>query len=102
MHATLALAPGDLLEQRLLPTPAGWSPVLRLLHRPGGPGASVQLDEWGQALFAGCTGAVPLRTQLELLATAHGLDADALAAAVIPTVRTAILRGLLHPTELPA
>jgi methylase of polypeptide subunit release factors len=102
LNAALSLARSDLLEQRLLPTPTGWSPVLRLLHRPGGPGASVQLDEWGQALFAGCTGAVPLRTQVELLAAAHGLDADALAAAVLPTVRTAISRGLLHPTELPA
>lgn len=93
----LALAPSDLLEQRSLPTADGWTPVLRLLRRPGGPGASVQLDEWGQALLAGCTGAVPLRTQVDLLAAAHGLDPAALAAAVLPAVRTAITRGLLNP-----
>lgn len=100
MESTLSLAPGDILEQRLLPGPDGWAPVLRQLHRPGGPGASVQLDEWGQALIAGCTGAVPLHTQIELLAAAHGLAPDALTSAVIPAVRTAITRGLLHPVDL--
>jgi methylase of polypeptide subunit release factors len=102
LDATLSLARDDLLEQRLLPTPVGWNPILRLLHRPGGPGASVQLDEWGQALLGGCTGAVPLRTQIDLLAAAHGLDADALATAVLPAVRTAVSRGLLHPVDISA
>jgi hypothetical protein len=93
----LALAPGDLLERRALPGGTGWATVLRMLHRPGGPGASVQLDEWGEALLGGCTGAVPLGVQVELLAAAHRLDAAALAQAVLPAVRTAITRGLLHP-----
>lgn len=99
LAATLALAESDLLEQRFVPSPEGWSPVLRLLHRPGGPGASVQLDEWGQALLAGCTGALPLGTLVDLLAAAHGLRPEALQAAVIPAVRTAITRGLLHPVD---
>lgn len=95
----LSLAPTDLLEQRSVPGRDGWTPVLRMLHRPGGPGASVQLDEWGQALFAGCTGALPLRTIVELLAAAHELDAAALATAIMPTIRTAVTRGLLHPAD---
>lgn len=99
MATRLALAESDLLEQRFVPSSEGWSPVLRLLHRPGGPGAGVQLDEWGQALLAGCTGALPLGTLVELLAAAHGLVPAALQAAVIPAVRTAITRGLLHPVE---
>jgi methylase of polypeptide subunit release factors len=93
----LALSSGDLLEQRALPGGSGWTTVLRMLRRPGGPGATVQLDEWGQALLGGCTGAVPLGVQVELLAAAHRLDPAALAAAVLPAVRTAITRGLLHP-----
>ncbi|MEO7126944.1 MAG: class I SAM-dependent methyltransferase [Nakamurella sp.] len=97
LDTTLSLAANDILEQRLLPGTDGWSPVLRLLRRPGGPGATVQLDEWGQALLAGCTGAVSLRTQVALLASAHNLNADALASAVLPAIRTAITRGLLHP-----
>jgi len=101
LSTRLSLAPGDLLERRALPGANGWRTVLRLLHRPGGPGASVQLDEWGQALLGGCTGAVPLGVQVQLLAAAHQLDPAALAAAVLPAVRTAITRGLLHPVDAP-
>lgn len=97
----LSLAAADLLHQQHVPSDEGWIPVLRQLHRPGVPGATVQLDEWGQALLGGCTGAVTLRTQVEILAGAHGLDPAALVTAVIPTVRTAITRGLLHPVDGP-
>lgn len=95
----LSLAPDVLLEQRALPGHQGWSTVLRMLRRPHGPGASVQLDEWGQALLGGCTGAVPLAVLVEVLAAAHSIDAHALTAAVLPAVRVAITRGLLHPTQ---
>lgn len=94
-----SLSPGDLLEQRSLPGHQGWTTVLRRLHRPGGPGASVQLDEWGQALLGGCTGEVPLAIQVTLLAAAHGVDEHALAAAVLPAVRVGVTRGLLHPVD---
>jgi methylase of polypeptide subunit release factors len=94
-----SLSEGDLLERRSLPGHQGWTTVLRRLHRPGGPGANLQLDEWGQALLGGCTGTVPLAVQIALLATAHGIDHDALTAAVLPAVRVAISRGLLHPVE---
>ena len=94
-----ALAPGDLLERRSLPGHQGWATVLRRLHRPGGPGAAVQLDEWGQALLGGCTGSVPLAVQVGLLAAAHGVDEQALAAAVLPAVRVAVTRGLLYPVD---
>ena len=93
----LSLAPSVILEQRAIPGHEGWATVLRMLRRPGGPGATIQLDEWGQALFAGCTGDLPLAVLLDLLATAHALDLGALAEAVLPTVRVAITRGLLHP-----
>jgi methylase of polypeptide subunit release factors len=101
LAARLSLAPGDLLEQRALPGGQGWSTVLRMLRRPGGPGATVQLDEWGQSLLGGCTGTVPLGVQVQVLAAAHGLDADALTEAMLPAVRTAITRGLLHPVDGP-
>ncbi len=95
----LALAPSVILEQRALAGPQGWTTALSLLRRPGGPGATLQLDEWGQELLAGCTGEVPLAVQLDLLAGAHDLDLGALADAVLPTVRVAITRGLLHPVD---
>lgn len=97
LEARLSLAATGLLEQRLVVGADGWTPVLRMVQRPGGPGARIHLDEWGQALFAGCTGALRWGDLVELLAAAHGIDADQLAAALMPTVRMAITRGILHP-----
>ncbi len=99
LASRLALSAAVILEERALAGHEGWSTVLRMLRRPGGPGATVQVDEWGRALLAGCTGAVPLSMLVDLLAAAHGLDSDALAAAVLPSIRVAVTRGLLHPTE---
>lgn len=97
----LAVSAGVWLEQRALPGPLGWEPVLRMLRRAGGPGATLQVDEWGQTLLAGCTGAAPLAVVIRLLAEAHELDPDPLTAAVLPSVREAITRGLLHPVTDP-
>lgn len=98
----LALSSAVILEERALAGHEGWSTVLRMLRRPGGPGATVQVDEWGKALLGGCTGAVPLSMLVELLAAAHHLDSDALADAVLPSVRVAVSRGLLQPVEVDA
>jgi len=97
LQARLALSPQVVLEQRSLAGHEGWTTVLRMLRRQGGPGAMLQLDEWGQALLAGCNGQVPLQLLVDLLAAAHGLSTDALAAAILPSVRVAIIRGLLEP-----
>jgi methylase of polypeptide subunit release factors len=91
------LAPQVLLEQRALPGHEGWNVVFRMVRRTGGPGATLQLDEWSQALLAGCTGAVPLQVLIELLASAHSVPVGALAAAIVPSVRVAVMRGLLLP-----
>lgn len=91
------LAPQVMLEQRALPGHEGWNVVFRMVRRQGGPGATLQLDEWSQALLAGCTGAVPLQVLVELLASAHAVPAGALAAAIVPSVRVAVMRGLLLP-----
>lgn len=96
LESRLSLAPSVILEQRAIPSDRGWSTVLRMLRRPGGPGATLQVDDWGQALLAGCTGEAPLSVLVDLLAQAHGVDRDALAAAVLPAIRTGITRGLLH------
>ena len=93
----LALAADAILETRALAGHEGWATVLRMLRRPGGPGAVLQLDEWGQSLLAGCTGEVPLLVLVELLAQAHQVPTAALAEAVLPSIRAGITRGLLHP-----
>ena len=87
------------LEQRALASHEGWTTVLRLLRRPGGPGATLHIDEWVQSLLAGCAGELPLAMLLDLMAAAHGLDVAALAEAVLPIIREGITRGLLHPVE---
>ncbi len=97
LNSRFSLSPQAILEQRSLAGHEGWVAVLRLLRRVGAPGATLQLDEWGQALLGGCTGAVPLTLLIELLSAAHGLSEDALAAAVLPAIRVAVLRGLLDP-----
>ena len=97
LGSRLALSPQVMLEQRSLAGHEGWTTVLRMARRQGGPGATMQLDEWGQALLAGCTGAAPLQLLIDLLATAHDLSTEALAEAVLPSVRFAITRGLLEP-----
>jgi hypothetical protein len=71
--------------------------MLRLVRRLGGAGATLQVDEWGQSLLAGCTGALPLAVLIELLAGAHAVPAGALAEAIVPAVRVAVTRGLLVP-----
>ena len=54
LRSHLALSPQVILEQRSLAGHEGWTTVLRMIRRQGGPGATLQLDEWGQALLAGC------------------------------------------------
>ena len=97
LASRLALCPAVILEQRSLLGHEGWTTVLRMIRRQGGPGATLQLDQWGQSLLAGCSGTVPLQVLVDLLATAHGLSPEALAAAVLPSIRVAVIRGLLEP-----
>ncbi len=97
LGSRLTLSPQVMLEQQSLAGRDGWTTVLRMARRLGGPGATLQLDEWGQSLLAGCTGAAPLQLLIDLLAAAHHLSPDGLAAAVLPSVRVAITRGLLEP-----
>jgi hypothetical protein len=56
----------------------------------------IGVDDVLRALLAGCRGEVPLGTLLQLLATHHGVDADALAEAALPEIREAIGRGILY------
>jgi methylase of polypeptide subunit release factors len=97
LASRLVLSPQVILERRSLAGDDGWTTVLRMIRRPGGPGATLELDDWGQALLAGCRGEAPLRLLIELLAAAHGVDTGALAVAVLPAVRAAVIRGLLEP-----
>lgn len=94
LDARLATAP-VFCDTQSLPGDDGWTEIGSVVRRPGGPGAVLGVDEVSRALLAGCRGEVPLRTLIELLATYHGVDADALAEAALPMVREAIGRGIL-------
>lgn len=98
LTARLSTAP-ILLEENSLPGPEGWQRISAVVRRPGGPGATLGVDEVFTALLAGCRGEVPLGTLIELLAAHHGVDAGALAAAALPEVREAVGRGILHPVS---
>ena len=78
LAARLSAAP-VFLEETSLPGPEGWQ-RFRPSSTPGRPAAVVGVDEVSRALLAGCRGEVPLGTLIEL-ATHHGVDAGALAAA---------------------
>ncbi|CAN5354265.1 methyltransferase [soil metagenome] len=84
------------LEEQSLPGEDGWQMVGAAVRRPGGPGAIIGVDEVSRALLAGCRGEVPLGVLIDLLATHHGVDGDALAEAALPVVREAIGRGILY------
>ncbi|KUH65529.1 methyltransferase [Mycolicibacterium novocastrense] len=98
LAARLSTAP-VFLEEQSLPGPDGWQVVGAAVRRPGGPGAVIGVDEIGRALLAGCRGEVPLGTLIDLLATVHGVDADALAGAALPVVREAVGRGILFQAD---
>ncbi|UUO00971.1 methyltransferase [Mycolicibacterium novocastrense] len=98
LAARLSTAP-VFLEEQSLPGPDGWQVVGAAVRRPGGPGAVIGVDEIGRALLAGCRGEVPLGTLIDLLATVHGVDADALAGAALPVVREAVGRGILFQAQ---
>ncbi|MDD7917150.1 methyltransferase [Actinomycetospora callitridis] len=84
------------LERGLVPTDEGWSEVAATLVRLDGPQWRHDVDELGAALLAGCRGYLPLRDLLELLALAHGRDADELAEATLPVVRDLVRHGMLE------
>jgi hypothetical protein len=98
LAARLSTAP-VFLEEQSLPGPEGWQTVGAAVRRPGGPGAVLGVDEVSRALLAGCRGEVPLGMLIDLLASVHGVDGDALAEAALPVVREAIGRGILYEAE---
>jgi hypothetical protein len=98
LAARLSTAP-VFLEEQSLPGPEGWQTIGAAVRRPGGPGAVLGVDEVSRALLAGCRGEVPLGMLIDLLASVHDVDGDALAEAALPVVREAIGRGILYEAE---
>lgn len=99
LDTRFVLGPDVVLDRRDVPGPQGWTPEPPVLRRSSGPGWQHRTDEWGAALLAGCTGALPLDELIGLLAAAHDQPADPLVAATVPLVRDLVRHGLLLPAE---
>jgi hypothetical protein len=106
LDEALVVPPTTALERGY--TPAGpeseqgaWQRIGGTLVRLDGPQWRHDLDELGEALLAGCRGHLPLRDLTELLALAHGRDAEELTAAALPVVRELFLHGMLVPGPTP-
>jgi hypothetical protein len=56
-----------------------------------------EVDPLVLALVGGCTGEVPLREQLALLAIAHEVDPEELADAAGPIITHLVERGVITP-----
>ncbi|MCD2197319.1 methyltransferase [Actinomycetospora endophytica] len=106
LDETLVVPPTTALERGYTPVSpeedvadddGGWRRIGGTLVRLDGPQWRHDLDELGEALLAGCRGHLPLRDLCELLALAHGRDADELTAAALPVVRELFLHGMVVP-----
>jgi methylase of polypeptide subunit release factors len=85
------------LEEVSQPGAAGWSALVRRLHRTNGPGWQHEVDEPTAKLLAGCQGALPLQDLLALLEAAYGpIDH----AAALPIVHDLVLHGMLTPSTM--
>jgi len=98
LDARLAVAPSVVLERYAEPGDQGWAEAGAAVARMDGPRWRHEVDEPAATLLAGCSGALPLRDLVELLAFAHDRPADELVAATLPAVREFVRHGLLLPS----
>ncbi len=98
LDARLAVAPSVVLERYAEPGAEGWAEAGAAVARMDGPRWRHEVDEPAAALLAGCSGALPLRDLVELLAFAHDRPVDELVAATLPAVREFVRHGLLLPS----
>lgn len=99
LDTAFVLTPVSRLTRVQRPGPDGWADTTAVLDRVDGPGWRHDVDDWGQALLAGCTGALDLGELLGLLGLAHDRPVDELRAAAVPVVRDLVLHGMLAPRE---
>jgi methylase of polypeptide subunit release factors len=90
--------PADLqLRQEATRGPEGWEVGRQMLALTGGLRWIEEVDPVALALVGGCDGSIPLRAQVDLLAAAHEVPAEALAEVAVPLVAHLVERGLLIP-----
>ncbi len=77
----------------------GWAVDRQLLAMPDGLRWVEEIDPLILALVSGCTGAMAMRDQLSLLASAHEVPADDLEKGLLPVIDHFVERGILVPCE---
>nr|WP_018352867.1 methyltransferase [Longispora albida] len=95
LGARFTAAPDLRLYSEAEAGPEGWETVRRTLAQTSGLHWTEAVDEATAALVASSTGDLTLADQLGLLAVAHGLDEEELAAAAVPVVANLVERGFL-------
>lgn len=86
------------LERVFLPGDEGWNQVVARLHRGNGPAWQHEVDDLVASLVAGMRGdGLVLGELIELLAAAHGVDAEELAQSAVPLVHALVRHGLVLP-----
>ncbi|MGW0042702.1 DUF7782 domain-containing protein [Rhodococcus sp. NPDC003348] len=95
------VAPATALERVYLPGEEGWQQVVARLHRGDGPAWQHEVDELAAALLGGMRpDGLALGELVELLAAAHGEDADPLAGSAAALVHGLVRHGLVLPVGM--
>jgi methylase of polypeptide subunit release factors len=97
LAARLAVVPGLGLRQEASLGADGWEVDRQQLVQATGLRWVEEVDPVALALVGGCDGSVALRDQVDLLAAAHGVDAEVLADVAVPLVAHLVERGFLRP-----
>jgi hypothetical protein len=97
LGARLRVADGVTLRQDASLGEDGWQVDRQRLAQSTGLRWVDDVDPVTLALVGGCDGRLTLGAQLELLATAHDVDAEVLTEAAVPLVAHLVERGFLVP-----
>jgi hypothetical protein len=89
-------ATGLVLHQEATHGPDGWLVQGQRLRLSGSLQWTDPVDPFVLELVSGCDGSVPLAGQLAVLAMAHGVPEDELAAAAVPLVAHLVERGIIE------
>jgi methylase of polypeptide subunit release factors len=99
LAARYRLADGLQLRQEATMGDEGWAVDRQLLALPRGLRWVEEIDPLILSMVSGCTGVVPMRDQLSLLAQAHGVPVEDLEKALMPVIDHLVERGMLIPCE---
>lgn len=98
LQERFVLDPNTALERISQPGDEGWQQVVTRIHRGNGPHWQHEIDELGATLLAGLRAdGLPLGDVVELLAAAHGEDAEQLSEAAVTLVVSLVRHGLVLP-----